>query len=213
MPRSPNTDSRRTQIVAALLPVLAQHGYEKATIVAIARQAGLTPGLIHYHFATKRDILVSLVLSIVEYANGRFAESARGATDPMQRLESYIDSRVGLGEGANAELAAAWVMIGAEAVRQPEVRDVYEQAVAAELQGLSALLRACLDERNRDSTGATRIAAALMAMMEGAFQLSSAAGKVMPAGYAAESAREYARLVIEGAPPRAGKAGRKSSRG
>lgn len=212
MSRSPNTDSRRAQIVAALLPVLAQHGYEKATIVAIARQAGLTPGLIHYHFASKREILVSLVLSIVEYANARFAQAARGASGPMERLEGYIGSRVGLGDGADAELAAAWVMIGAEAVRQPEVREVYQQAVATELEVLSGLLRECLAERGRDDSGAARIAAALMAMMEGAFQLASAAGGVMPAGYAAESAREYARLAIEAAPAKPNKAGRKSPR-
>lgn len=201
MPRSPNTDSRRAQIVSAMLPVLARNGYGKATVVEIARQAGLTPGLIHYHFASKRDILVSLVHSMVEVANARLDAQA-GRLPAMERLKAHIDSRLALGQGANADMAAAWVMIGAEAVREPEVRAVYQEAVAAELATLQALLRECLADAGRDTQPAQRIAAALLAMMEGAFQLASAAPEVMPQGYAAHAAFEHARLSVAAAPLR-----------
>jgi TetR/AcrR family transcriptional regulator, transcriptional repressor of bet genes len=201
MSRSSNTDSRRAQIVSAMLPVLARNGYGKATVVEIARQAGLTPGLIHYHFASKRDILVSLVHSMVEVANARLDSQANGLS-ALQRLKARIDSRLALGEGANADMAAAWVMIGAEAVREPEVRAVYQEAVAAELSALEALVRECLADAGRDTQSAPRIAAALVALMEGAFQLASAAPDAMPRGYAAEAAFEHARLSVEAAPPR-----------
>jgi TetR/AcrR family transcriptional repressor of bet genes len=199
MPRHPNTDSRRAQIVSAMLPVLARNGYGKATVVEIARQAGLTPGLIHYHFASKRDILVSLVHSMVEVANARLDGQAKGLP-AMERLKAHIDSRLALGQGANADMAAAWVMIGAEAVREPEVRAVYQEAVGAELAALQSLLRECLADAGRDTQAAPRIAAALLALMEGAFQLASAAPDVMPRGYAAASAFEHARLSVEASP-------------
>ena len=64
MARSSNTEARRSEITAALLAVIARHGYEKATIQAIAAQAGLAPGLIHYHFKSKQEILVSLIGAI-----------------------------------------------------------------------------------------------------------------------------------------------------
>jgi len=207
MPRTPNTESRRAQIIAAMLPVLARNGYEKATIVEIARHAGLAPGLIHYHFASKREILVSLVLSMVEYANARFEQTPGVITTPLDRLRGHIDSRLALGEGANADMAAAWVMIGAEAVRDPEVRAVYQQAIAGELVTLTRLFDECLARSERDRSLAASLAAGLVAMMEGSFQLASAAREVMPAGYAAETAWNYARLSIEAAAP-----ARKSSR-
>ena len=75
-------------------------------------------------------------------------------------------------------------MIGAEAVRQPEVRAVYRQMVADELALLTTLLADCLRERGRDTRAAGTLAAGLAAMIEGAYQLSSAAADVMPRGYA-----------------------------
>ncbi len=202
MPRQPTTDSRRAQIVAAMLPVLARNGYGRATIVEIARQAGLAPGLIHYHFANKQEILVSLVRSMVEFANARLEQAAVGASTPLERLRAHIDSRLALGDGANAEMAAAWVMIGAEAVREPEVRAVYQEAVAAELSALTHLLADALRDAGRDDSLARTLAGALLSIMEGAFQLGSAAREVMPVGYAADAAWNHARLSIEAAPAR-----------
>ena len=195
-----NTEHRRAAIVAAMLPVMAQHGYERATIQAIAREAGLTPGLIHYHFKSKQEILVELVKAIMEFARTRFERAAAGAAGPTERLHAYIDARLGLGAGAAPDMVAAWVMVGAEAVRQPEVRVLYEQAIAAELATLTQLLAECLAEKRRAPDAAPALAAGLVAMMEGAFQLSSAAAGVMPAGYAAAAAMGFATLSIAAAP-------------
>jgi len=195
-----NTEHRRAAIVAAMLPVMARHGYEKATIQAIAREAGLTPGLIHYHFKSKQEILVSLVQGIVEFARARFEQAAAKAGGPSGRLHAYIEARLGLGEGAAPDMVAAWVMVGAEAVRQPEVRALYQQAVAAELAELTQLVADCCTERRRSTDGAAALAAGLVALMEGAFQLSSAAGDVMPGGYAADAAINFATLGIAAAP-------------
>ncbi len=204
MPKPSNADTRRTQIVAAMLPVLAEHGYERATIALIARQAGLAPGLIHYYFPSKREILVSLVRSVSDYADTRFREAVPDPATPLQRLAAYFEARLGLGQGASAEVAAAWVMIGAEAVRQPEVREVYQGAVAQELATLTTLLEACLQKDGRDPAAAAGLAPALLAFMEGAFQLASAAAAVMPRGYAAPAALDMARRGMAAAP----KAGR-----
>lgn len=195
-----NTEHRRAAIVAAMLPVMARHGYEKATIQAIAREAGLTPGLIHYHFKSKQEILVSLVQGIVEFARARFEQAAAKAGGPSERLRAYIEARLGLGAGAAPDMVAGWVMVGAEAVRQPEVRALYQQAVAAELAELTQLVADCCAERRRSADGAAALAAGLVALMEGAFQLSSAAGGVMPAGYAADAAISFATLGIAAAP-------------
>ena len=47
MARPSNTEERRQQIVQGLLRVMAERGYERASIAEIARAAGLTPGLVH----------------------------------------------------------------------------------------------------------------------------------------------------------------------
>ena len=205
MARTSNTETRRAEIVAAMLSVIAKLGYEKATTQAIAKRAGLAPGLIHYHFENKQAILVALVQTMAQAARSRFEAVLGEATRPAERLRAYLHARLGLGDGAAPDIVAAWVMIGAEAVRQPEVRAVYRGMVADELALLATLLGDCLAEQGRETGGAPRLAAGLLAMIEGAFQLSSAAADAMPRGYAADAATAYAQQSIAAA-PRAGRA-------
>ncbi|MDM5179019.1 TetR family transcriptional regulator [Massilia sp. DJPM01] len=201
MSRKPNSEQRRAQIVQALLDTMAEHGYDKATIVLIARRAGLTPGLLHYHFHSKADILLALVKALAAAAQQRYLAFAQNAVDADQRLNAYIDARLGLGEGADPGAVAAWVVIGAEAVRQPEVRAAYQHAIDTELALLRELLAASLAAQGRSTANVHALAAALLAMMEGTFQLASAAQASMPIGYAAPMAAQLVRRFIDAEPP------------
>ena len=207
MPRQSNTEERRASIVKALLAAIGEHGYEKATIQVIARHAGLAPGLIHYHFGNKREILVELMKTMSKFAAARYAQLASAAKTPEQHLLAYLHSRMGKGDGANPEAVSAWVMIGAEAVRQPEVRELFTVIIADEIALARRLLADCLAAQGKRTKRAGELAAALLAFMEGAFQLSSAARDVMPVGYAASMAQQLVERFIAGEPAASGKAG------
>ena len=198
MSRKSNSAQRRSEIVAALLFVLAEQGYEKATIQAIAKRANLTPGLIHYHFETKAEILLSLIASLNEVFRERYLSFAETATSPEQKLHAYLRARLAKGEGANPEAVAAWVVIGAEAVRQVEVREMYQAAIKDELSLVQQLLKECFIAKGKRSNSAPQVAAAILALMEGSFQLSSAAEDVMPKGYAASTVIKFIDRFIAG---------------
>src|SRR4051794_34146124 len=121
MPRPSNTQLRRRQIVEALLSVMADRGYDGASVQAIAHRAGLRPGLIHYHFTNKQEILLEALRELTRVAERRFDALARRARTPRERLRAFIDSRLATGKGASPAAVAGWVVVGAEAVRQPEV--------------------------------------------------------------------------------------------
>ena len=78
MPRPPNTEQRRAQIVQALARGMARSGYAKATIQEIAREAGLSPGLIHYHFRSKQEVLIGLIESLATLIRGRLDSGVAG---------------------------------------------------------------------------------------------------------------------------------------
>lgn len=200
MSRKSNTEQRRQEIVSALLAVMAEQGYEKATIQAIAQQAGLAPGLIHYHFKSKGEILIELVKSLATLSHARYLELSATASTPQQKLKAYIDARLAKGPGANPEAVAAWVVIGAEAVRQPDVRRVYEEAIAFELGLLNTLLGDYLAGQGKRASNVRKLAAGLLAFMEGAFQLASAAQEVMPKGYAATVALQLVERYVDAEP-------------
>lgn len=197
MSRKSNTEQRRMEIVAALLVVLAEQGYEKATIQAIAKQADLAPGLIHYHFKTKADILLLLIESLSDTLRRRFAAFSESATSPHQKFVAYINARLAKGVGASPESVAAWVVIGAEAVRQFDVRRLYQKAITNELAIVQQLIKDCFIARGKESTATPQLAAAVLALMEGAFQLSSAAADVMPKDYASDTVIQMVDRYIE----------------
>lgn len=200
MPRQSNTEERRAGIVRALLAAIGEHGYEKATIQVIARHAGLAPGLIHYHFGSKREILVELMKTMSQFAAARYAQLAEPARSADERLLAYLHSRLGKGDGGNPEAVSAWVMIGAEAVRDAEVRELFSAIIAEEIALARKLIADCLAAQGKRTRRAGELAVALLAFMEGAFQLSSAAREVMPVGYASGMAEQLVRRFIAAEP-------------
>jgi AcrR family transcriptional regulator len=58
MPRTPNAgEDRREQIIDAAMRVFAQKGFARASNRDVAREAGITTGLIYYYFESKEDLL------------------------------------------------------------------------------------------------------------------------------------------------------------
>jgi AcrR family transcriptional regulator len=62
MARTPKVvEDRRDQIIDAAMQVFAQKGFIRATNKDIAREAGITPGLIYYYFESKEDLLKTII--------------------------------------------------------------------------------------------------------------------------------------------------------
>ena len=62
MARTPKVvEDRRDQIIDAAMQVFAQKGFTRATNKDIAREAGITPGLIYYYFESKEDLLKTII--------------------------------------------------------------------------------------------------------------------------------------------------------
>ena len=62
MARTPKiVEDRREQIIDAAMRVFAQKGFTKATNKDVAREAGITPGLIYYYFESKEALLMAIV--------------------------------------------------------------------------------------------------------------------------------------------------------
>jgi TetR/AcrR family transcriptional repressor of bet genes len=193
--RPSNTEERRSQIVDGLLTIMAEEGYAHATIAKIARSAGLAPGLVHYHFESKQQILVALIERLVQGLDARFqARLAEAGDDARARLFAFIDAHVALGDDADPRAVGAWVVIGAEAVRQEEVRALFSAAIERSLERLRALIGAYLAAEGRTKKNAARFAAAVLAAIEGAYRLSAGAPGALPAGFAAPTIRR----MIEG---------------
>lgn len=62
MARTPKVvEDRREQIIDAAMRIFSQKGFSRATNKDIAREAGITPGLIYHYFESKEALLKALV--------------------------------------------------------------------------------------------------------------------------------------------------------
>ena len=204
MGRPSNSDERRAQIVDALRRVMAKQGWERATVAAVAKEAGLAPGLVHYHFGSKAEILHALVERLVEGARQRIDARTERAQGAEGRLFAVLDALLARGEDADPAAVACWTLIGAEAVKDAEVRALYAGWIR-ELHGLvRGLVVETCREAGRSGEGAPAIAAAIVAVTEGYFQLASAVPSVVPEGSAAASAKRMAAGLVAAQPRRSG---------
>jgi TetR/AcrR family transcriptional repressor of bet genes len=206
MARPSNRAERRHTLAVAFGRLLAERGYAGATMAELARASGLRQGLVHYHFESKQEILLALLEHLAQGLEARVAARTTTNSTPRQALLAYIDAHVALGEDADPTAVAAWVTLGVEAVRQPEVREAYARAVDAELSRLEALVLATLvDEATRDTSPARAdhpsaarteldarvLAAGIYATIQGAYHLASTVPARVPAGFAARVLRQW----------------------
>jgi len=57
---------RRTQFVIAATKLMEQHGFHGMTTDQLAREAGVSVGLVYKYFAKKEDILLAVILHVLD---------------------------------------------------------------------------------------------------------------------------------------------------
>ena len=89
MPKIVDHEQRRDEIALTACRVVAQFGFEQATIVRIARASGCTTGMIAHYFETKQDIIVAALRLILRRIEERLAH-ADGAADLLTLLSEAL---------------------------------------------------------------------------------------------------------------------------
>jgi len=190
--RPSNREQRRLEIVHALLSVMAKHGYAAASITQIAKEAGLAPGLVHYHFKNKLEILTEAIQFLSANVKQNQAEQSKNKSTAEDRLHSFIDSLLALNEQSNAGFVSAWVNIGTESIYQKEVQTLYQSILSEQLDYLKTLISEYGLEKNLQLSEAKilNLASLSLAAIEGAFQLASSTKNLLPRGYAASTMKD-----------------------
>src|SRR5690242_14029494 len=90
MPKSRNvrqrTDNRQHALLAAAAKLFKASGYEAISVRDIAKQAGMLPGSVYYHFPSKDELLLAIYRIGIEHhlEQARIAMAANPA--PMEKL-------------------------------------------------------------------------------------------------------------------------------
>ncbi len=83
-------DERRRQILDCAAALLAERPYGEVALEDVARAAGVTRGLLHHYFGTKRDLYLELTKDMLRAIPVQVPECAL-ATTPEERLSDSVD--------------------------------------------------------------------------------------------------------------------------
>ena len=90
-PRKMSRDTRRAQLIEATIETLALRGYARTTLTEVARTAGLSHGLVNFHFDTKEKLLTeTLALLAEEYRLNWQAYLERAGANPAAQLSALL---------------------------------------------------------------------------------------------------------------------------
>lgn len=201
MPRPSNTDERRKQITRGLMGVMAKRGYDGASVADIAKAAKLTPGLVHYHFKDKLEILTALAGHLSEDNIAALRQHLSGSTGSAKRIDAIIDFYLGLGTSANPDVLACWISLSGEALRHKAIGKVFEATLAT----IHQVVREQIEEGIREKvfsakTDPVAVAAGLVATIQGYFVLAGTARPLIPKGSAARTVKQMMQGLL-GAKP------------
>jgi AcrR family transcriptional regulator len=86
--RAVHADSRAPLVLDAAARLFCRRGFEGTPVRDIARAAGMLPGSLYCHFATKEDLLVAVCARGVEQISAAVAAAVQRHDDPWARLEA-----------------------------------------------------------------------------------------------------------------------------
>ncbi len=129
-------------ITRAAAKLAARDGINLLTVSAVARAAGVSSALVHYHFDTKQALIVATAnhLAVARVERLRTALAAGSGLATLDAAWSGITLAVAVGD------ARAWVELVAMASRERGIARALAEARAAEQTTVASRLPALLQE-------------------------------------------------------------------
>lgn len=137
---APRSDNRLPLIRDAAARLFSEKGFGYTSMRDIAGLAGMLPGSLYYHFASKEDLLVAVYAEGVRRIKGAVAAALAREGDAWTRLENACAAHL---EALLEDSDYAQVVIRVRPDDAPEVaprlialRDEYEQTFSQAIQAL-----------------------------------------------------------------------------
>ena len=124
------TRNGRERILNAAVHRIASDGIDGVRIARIAIDAGVSPALVHYHFASRELLLAeALEYSYTHAGDARISSGELPGASHAQRLAAMIDQCLPSTPALERDWVL-WVELWLRAVRHPELRGVSEELYA-----------------------------------------------------------------------------------
>lgn len=164
--RKASKEVRQQQLIEATIDSLAKRGYSETTMADVADGAGLSRGIVNFHFESKDKLLVATLQYMAdEYAAHWRAALTKAGEDPAHQLRALVAADFDRSI-CNKRKLAAWCAFWGEAKSRPTYQALCGARDAA-YQKIFIDLCATLKGSGGYAYEPQVIALALSAMLEG----------------------------------------------
>lgn len=146
------SSNARDGVVAAVIAIVAESGFEGLSVRAVAARARVSIGAVQHHFPTKAEMLTAAMASIAAGAAQRYGELEE-IEDPAERLRALVDRL--LPETSENVVARIWLALAARATVDAAAAAAYADLWSRMRAGLRLLLPAAgghVDTAEEDAT-------------------------------------------------------------
>jgi AcrR family transcriptional regulator len=166
MPRPSVEAERKDQILRATCQVIAESGIRDLRMADVARQAGISSGMVHYYFDGKQDLLHAAFEYNFRHSLERRAAVLATDGDPLALLERVIESYAPA-EPDSVSAWRVWAELWVHGLHEPELQEINESVYGDWRRMVAGLVRDAQDHGLIGAGDPVQIANTLIAMIDG----------------------------------------------
>jgi AcrR family transcriptional regulator len=157
---------RREQILAAAERLLARNGWAGTTFADICKEAGISSGVLTYHFKDKDEILLAVLEKVSRTSNDRFFSLLQEQTSWLDKLDLIVRSNLASTE-EQRELSRLNLHLLSLAAQRPEIAQRLRLTYAASMQRGQAEIEQAIEQGQIKRHDPTAVAAVIQMLVIG----------------------------------------------
>jgi len=165
--RTATREERRQQLIDATMKCIARKGMGKTTLGDVAKEAGLSQGIVNLHFESKENLLNETLRYIADDYKSQFNRALeKSGPDAADRLHALmeLDLRPSI---LDRRKLAVWFAFWGEVKSRPRYREVCEQSDEYYDEVLSSLCNEIIADGSYKNVSAAAVATVLTSVTNG----------------------------------------------
>ncbi len=158
---------RREQLIEATISIIARRGFARTTLALVAREVGLSQGIVSFYFKSKDGLLFETLSHLAAEYEATWKRAVRQVgPDPVAALDAVIEVDLGL-EICVRKKVAVWVAFWAEAPGRPKYRKLCTELSADYFAQTRDMCRQIAERGGYADIDPDNVARGLNAMVDG----------------------------------------------
>lgn len=126
--------ARRSQIIDAAVEVIAKAGFTRASMARIADHAGISRGLISYHFSGKDELIQQVIFTVYSDGASFMAPRISAETTASGQLRAYINANLDYMQRSPQRMIAIVEIIAGGGLDEGSTQSDSDEQILAPLQ-------------------------------------------------------------------------------